>query len=65
MQWSLRGAGTSVGGWRTGALALIVTLALAACAGPSATGPAGATTSGFAAFPSCVGAPMITADAVL
>ena len=65
MQWSLRGAGAPAGGWQTGALALIAALALAACAGPSATGPTGATTSGIAAFPSCVGAPTITADAAL
>lgn len=50
---------------RTGALALALALALAACAGPSTTDPAGATTSGYAGFPSCVDAPTITADAAL
>ncbi len=50
---------------RTGALAMILALALAACAGPSTSGIAGATTSGYAGFPSCVDAAMITADAAL
>jgi len=40
-------------------------VALAACAGPSATGPVGATTSGYAGFGSCVGAATITADGAL
>jgi hypothetical protein len=44
---------------------MILTLALAACAGPSTSGLAGATTSGYAGFPSCADAAMITADAAL
>ena len=65
MEMSLEGAGLSARRRRTGALVVILTLALAACADPSTSGAAGGTASGYAGFPSCAGAAMVTADAAL
>ena len=65
MEMSLEGAGASARRCRAGALVMILTLALAACAGPATPGPAGATASGYAGFPSCADAATITADAAL
>lgn len=44
---------------------MILTLALAACADPSTSELAGGTASGYAGFPSCADAAMVTADAAL
>ena len=60
-------AGGRAGGRRIVVSALGATLALAACAGPPAPGPAGTRstgtgTDGFAGFPSCVGRTTIAAD---
>ncbi len=64
MQSSLDG-GMSARGSRTGAVALVLAIVLTACAGPSASGPAGAAENGYAGFPSCADAATITADAAL
>lgn len=47
---------------RVAGLGVGAAVALAGCAAPAATGPPGATASGFAGFPSCAGASTISAD---
>ena len=67
VQSSLEGAGVPTHRYGTGALGLVVVVAvaLAACAGPSTTGSVAAPTSGYSGFPSCVDAVTVTADAAL
>ncbi len=65
MRTSIAGTPAPLRGSRISALALLLAVVLAGCAGPAAPRPGGATGDGYGGFPSCADTATIAADPAL